>query len=57
VSCDPDHAVFRDDLKSAGWFGRATINLQTKFKVSNYTHYEDMREVVQNVQIGVLLGT
>jgi len=57
VSCDPDHAVFRDDLKSAGWVGLATINLQTKFEVSNYTHYEDMTEVVQNVQIGVLLGT
>ena len=23
--------------------GLATINLQTKFEVSNYTHYEDMR--------------
>ena len=22
--------------------GHATINLQTKFEVSNYTHYEDM---------------
>ena len=23
--------------------GLATVNLQTKFQVSNYTHYEDMR--------------
>ena len=23
--------------------GLATVNLQTKFEVTNYTHYEDMR--------------
>jgi len=32
--------------------GIAAINLQTKFEVSNYTHYE----AVQNVQIGVVCG-
>jgi len=26
-----------------GRLGLAAINLQTKFEVSNYTHYEDMR--------------
>ena len=26
-----------------GRLGLATINLQTKFEVSNYTHYEDIR--------------
>jgi len=26
-----------------GRLGLATINLQTKFEVFNYTHYEDMR--------------
>jgi len=40
VSRDPDHAPFRDDVSR---LGLATINLQTKFEVSNYTHYEDMR--------------
>jgi len=44
-----------------GWLdvsklGLATVNLQTKFEVSNYTRYEDMR-AVQNVQIGVVWGT
>jgi len=33
-----------DDLISAlADLGLATINLQTKFEVSNYIHYEDMR--------------
>ena len=31
------------DHKHAPDLGLATINLQTNFEVSNYTHYEDMR--------------
>jgi len=44
-----------------GWFdvsrlGLATVNLQTKFEVPNYTRYELTKtwEAVQNVQIGVV---
>jgi len=40
VSRDADQAPFRDDV--IGGPGLATINLCTKFEVSNYTHYEDM---------------
>jgi len=35
--------------------GLATINLQTKFAVSNYTYYEDAKSGA-NVQIGVAWG-
>jgi len=28
---------------SVSRLGRGTINLQTKFEVSKYTHYEDMK--------------
>ena len=42
MSHDPEHAPFRDGLTSAGW-DLLPLNLQTKFEVSNYTHYEDMR--------------
>jgi len=54
VSRDSDHAPFREYF--FGRLGLATVNLQTKFEVSNYTHYKHMR-AVQNVQIGVVWGT
>ena len=38
VSRDHDHA-----LSGMTWLGLATISPQTKFDVSNYTRYEDMR--------------
>ena len=42
-----------------GWLvdsrlGLATINLQTKFEVSNYTHYEDMRNSAKCTNWGSL---
>ena len=41
MSRDSDHPPFSDDDVSR--LGNATINLQTKFEDSNYSHYEDMR--------------
>jgi len=41
MSRDPDHAPFKDDVISR--LGLVTINVQTKFDVSNYTHYRDTR--------------
>ena len=38
---DADHVPFRDDIISR--LGLSTINIQTKFDVSNYTLYEDMK--------------
>jgi len=40
-----DSGIFRHTPRRGfiGRLGLATINLQTKFEVSNYTHYEDMR--------------
>jgi len=32
------------------------INLHTKFEVSLFTHYEDMKGILQNVEIGVVWG-
>ena len=42
-----------------GWLdvsrlGLATVNLQTKFEVSNYTHYEDMRSSAKCTNWGSL---
>jgi len=42
VSSDPDRAPFREDF-FIGMLGLGTIILQTKFEVSNYSHYKDMR--------------
>jgi len=44
------------------WFGirglaLATVNIQTKFEVSNSTHYEDIKVAIQNVENGVLWGS
>jgi len=40
MSRDPVRAPFRDDLSSADW---NLIPLQTKFEVSNYSDYKDMK--------------
>jgi len=37
-----------------GRLGLATINLQTKFEVSNYTHNEDMRSAAKCTNWGSL---
>jgi len=37
-----DYAPFTDSLLSVGK-GLAMINLHTKFEVSKFTHYEDMK--------------
>jgi len=36
--------------------GLPTVNLQTKFEVSNHTHYEAMKSS-DNIQIGVIWGS
>ena len=41
MSHDPDHAPFQGWL-DVSRLGLATFNPQTKFEVSNYTHFEDM---------------
>jgi len=42
MSCDPDHAhLGRSLVISRLWL--ASVNLQTKFEVSNYSHCEDMK--------------
>jgi len=46
-------------LSGMAWRQQAetSINLQTKFEVSNYTHYEDMRSGAKcRLQIGVVWG-
>jgi len=44
VARDADHAPFRDSGMTCIQHARtATINLQTKLEVSNYTDYEDMK--------------
>ena len=40
MSRDPDHAPYKDDLSSAAG---DLLPIQTKFEVSNYTYYEDMK--------------
>ena len=54
MSHDPDHAPFRDGLTSAGWDLLPLTYIQTKFEVSNYTHYEDMRSGAKSTNWGSL---
>ena len=52
---DADRVPFRDDIISR--LGLSTINIQTKFDVSNYTLYEDMKSGAKVKKIWVVLGS
>jgi len=56
VSRDPDHGLFKDDLSSCSRLGLATINLQTKHEVINYSTLTTIYEDTKSVEIGVVCG-
>ena len=49
------HVSVRDSLSYVGWHLHAMINLHTRYEVSTFTHYEDMK-TTQNAELWAVSG-